>query len=362
MKILVVSNMYPSAKDPVYGTFVRNFVEQTRALNPEATVDVVTICGRRKGYAAKAVAYARFYCRLTATLLFRDYDLIYVHTITFPIIPIRVAKLFRRDLPLVFNVHGDDVLPSNSLKRALKAIARPVVRKARMIVCPSSYFAKVVRREIGRVDPDRLFVSPSGGVDTRFFVDRARPVKSEQLILGFVSRIESQKGWETFIEALSAVRARGIDCRAIIAGGGKQVEQMKQLIATKHLEEYIDYRGPVAQSDLPLLYSSVDLFVFPTRARESLGLVGLEAMAAGTPVAASDMAGPKTYVVDGVNGYLFEPGNVDALVDKILIFNRRSPDTRARLSAEARATAAQYESSLVASRLNAALLPLLSQS
>ncbi|MCH5245511.1 MAG: glycosyltransferase [Muribaculaceae bacterium] len=355
MKLLIVANMYPSVKDPVYGTFVYNFVQHLKSLNPSAQIDVVTIYGRRNGYIAKMGAYCKYYAESLKVLLRNNYDLVYVHTVTFPIIPIRLALIFKR-LPLVFNVHGDDVLPSNALKRTLKRLARPVVRKARMIVCPSSYFADVVKREFPGVTDGQLFVSPSGGVDPMFFVEHKTRSAGQPLTLGFVSRIDPGKNWEMFIEAISQIREQGIDCRGIIAGRGAQVDMMKQMITAKRLNEFIDHLGPVPQTQLPSLYSSMDLFVFPTTRRaESLGLVGLEAMAAGTPVIASNMAGPKTYITDGIDGYLFNPGDTNSLVSKILEYTRLSEENQVAMQKAARNTSSRFEASIVAAKLNDAI-------
>ncbi len=119
MNILVVSNMYPSARVPSYGTFVRNFVEDIKARNGGGAVDVCTIYGRRMSKLSKAGAYASYYLRLLWALATSRHDLIYVHAITFPSPALRLVSLFRH-LPLVLNVHGDDVLPSNGFKRRLK--------------------------------------------------------------------------------------------------------------------------------------------------------------------------------------------------------------------------------------------------
>ena len=146
MDILTVSNMYPSRKDPAYGTFVRNFYESIRSRNPEGKNHLVTIRGRRKNKASKLCTYISFYVRLTWRLLFGRYDLIYIHTITFPILPVRIALWFR-SLPLAFNVHGDDLLPKGKLKRWLKHLACKPLLDARLVVSPSSYYKKVLLEE-----------------------------------------------------------------------------------------------------------------------------------------------------------------------------------------------------------------------
>ena len=101
--------MYPSVKDPVYGTFVQTFVEQMKVLNTEGKTNIIVIKGRDGEYGRKLFKYVKFYISILFSLLFRKHDIVYVHTITYPIIPIRLALLFRK-LPLVFNVHGGDVL------------------------------------------------------------------------------------------------------------------------------------------------------------------------------------------------------------------------------------------------------------
>ncbi len=313
MNILVVANMYPSESDPVYGTFVKNFTDSVRARNLGGRTDICTICGRRSGKMAKLKAYSAYYLRLAAKLLFSRYDLVYVHTITFPTPVLRLASFFRR-LPLVFNVHGGDVLTSNRLKLMLRNMCRPLLDKACMIVVPSEYFRKVLEQEFPNLDSAKIACSPSGGISDKFYSPvKNRPMAGRQTVLGFVSRIDSGKGWELFVDLIARLRSEGVDCKGIMAGRGEQTELLRRYISASPAAQYIEYIGPKTPDELPALYASMDLFIFPSQLSESLGLVGIEAMASGTPVIAADMAGPKTYITDGVNGYLFEPGNIDSL-------------------------------------------------
>ena len=61
MKILIISNMYPSVKDPVYGTFVQTFVEQMKVLNTEGKTNIIVIKGRDGEYGRKLFKYVKFY-------------------------------------------------------------------------------------------------------------------------------------------------------------------------------------------------------------------------------------------------------------------------------------------------------------
>ena len=351
IKMLTVANMYPSESYPAYGTFVKNFVDRFDALNTGGSNKVVTIKGKRKGMVSKLLTYAAYYCRLTYELTAHRYDLVYVHTVTFPTPALRIASLFRR-LPLVFNVHGDDVLPGNRFKKALKRLSRPLVRKARMIVSPSDYFSDVVSREFPGLSPERIFVSPSGGLDKRFFVAQPEPKNSGVPVIGFVSRIDKGKGWETLLAALARLRDNGHRFKAVIAGSGAQEPQMKEMIAQLGLDSLTDCIGAVGHDRLPQVYRSFDLFIFPTqRANESLGLVGLEAMAAGVPVIAGNIGGPAGYVRNGGNGYLFPPGDADALTERIEQFLSLPPEKRLEMGREALDTARGYEAGKVARNL-----------
>lgn len=360
MRLLVISNMYPSETDKVYGTFVRNFVEDARRRNAGGVTELVAIRGKRKGAAAKAAAYAAFYAKTLYKLLFKSYDIVYVHTITFTSIPLRVASWFRR-LPLVFNVHGDDVLPETAMKKRLKRIAAPMLPRAKMIVSPSVYYRKVLREEFrALIDYTDIFVSPSGGLGPKFYYDTPKAPESQTLTLGFVSRIDHGKGWKTLLDAVALLRQRGIACRAIIAGKGAQSQQLEEAIKEKGLIDCVKYIGPQSHDSLPALYRSFDLFIFPTERRaESLGLVGIEAMAAGTPVIASRIGGPSGYVIDDVNGYLFDTGDANVLADRIEEFSALSKDDKLRLSEGAMKTAADYHTDDVQRELYDKLLSLI---
>lgn len=358
MDILTISNMYPSDSDPVYGTFVKNFIDELRNRNSNGRNDIAVIAGKRKGKISKTLAYVGFYSSILLKLLAHRYDLVYVHTITFPIIPIRIASVFCRR-KFVFNVHGDDVLPSTPLKKKLKELARPILPKAAMIVVPSPYFADVVLHEFKGVTPERIFISPSGGLNKRFYIPnkKVRDVDSK-LTLGFVSRIDRGKGWDTFLLAVKRLADDGADVNAVIAGRGAQTPDMFKMIEELGLNNSVRYLGPVTPDKLPDVYASFDIFIFPTILRESLGLVGLEAMAAHTPVIASQIAGPAGYVVNGHNGYLFEPGNADELYRCVKSYLNLNGEQRMVLSENAYNTALDYKAEDVADALYGKLVQL----
>src|SRR5690606_38947865 len=119
---------------------------------------------------------------------------------------------------------------------------------------------------------------------------------------GYISRVDRGKGWETFIHALYELSNTfpSNDFRALVVGSGSELAELKKTVSLLKLDSTVDIRPPVIQRDLPLYYNQIEAFVFPTTLEESLGLVGLESMACGTPVIGSNIGGLKSYIDDGV--------------------------------------------------------------
>ena len=159
------------------------------------------------------------------------------------------------------------------------------------------------------------------------------------------------------LKALSELKSKGLKIKAVIAGRGAQTPMMLQMLSDLQLTDCVDYLGPVAQEELPKLYASFDIFIFPSiRLNESLGLVGLEAMAAGIPVIASNMAGPAGYVRHNVNGYLFQPGNHTELAKAISLFLNATPEVQNAMRTAAAETAKKYDSKKVVEEMYDKLL------
>ena len=101
----------------------------------------------------------------------------------------------------------------------------------------------------------------------------------------------------------------------------------------------------LSQDDLPYIYNALEIFVFPTyRKSESLGLVGLEAMACETMVVASNKYGPSSYMINGDNGFEFEAENEESLYHSILTAIKIDSIKKKAILTSARKTAESYSS------------------
>ncbi|MCU6361234.1 glycosyltransferase, partial [Enterobacter quasiroggenkampii] len=142
------------------------------------------------------------------------------------------------------------------------------------------------------------------------------------------------------IQAVKQLSDEGMNIKAVMVGSGKEDEEAKQLIERLGVGHLISKISMLDQKELVSVYSTIDVFIFPSeREGESLGLVGLEAMACRTPVIGSDLAGIKTYVREGDNGYLFKPGDIDHLKECIKKYEKLALEERQKFSYGALVTA-----------------------
>lgn len=349
MKILLISNMYPSHGHPYYGIFVKNF--ENGIIGKGGTVYKAVIEGRGKNKLEKIMKYLKFFYDVVKLVFTKEYDLIYVHYIghsLLPLVPIRV--LLKK--PLIINAHGSDVFSASKLGKFIQKLVAPIIQKADLIVVPSNYFAAMVMEKF-LIRKDKIFVSPSGGIDTSLFKPLKNLKVNTTFTIGYVSRIDEGKGWDILLMAAKELKNKiSIPFTVNIIGGGSQESNLKSMITQLGLENEVKYLGPIPHHQLPTHYNHFDLFAFTTRLAESLGLVGLEAMACGVPVVGSDIGGVKGYVENKYNGELFEPGNTYELTQclkKFIIMDKKNLEF---YSTNALRTAKQYDSKTVSNNLS----------
>ncbi|MDY7016573.1 MAG: glycosyltransferase, partial [Cyanobacteriota bacterium] len=160
----------------------------------------------------------------------------------------------------------------------------------------------------------------------RFRLSKGHP---ESPLLLYVGRVSPEKEIEQIKPILEAIPGS----RLAIVGDGPHRKALEQHFAgtPTHFVGYL--RGV----ELATAFASADAFVFPSRT-ETLGLVLLEAMAAGCPVVAARSGGIPDIVTDGVNGYLFEPSDprgAIAATQKLLAARSQRETLRANARLEA---------------------------
>lgn len=322
MKILLVSNMYPSKKYPHYGVFVENTEKILRKL-PDIKLSKA-VMRKRDSKPGKIFAYLFFYLEILLKGIFGNYDVIYGHFISHISLPLRLVKKCNPRVRLVLNAHGNDVVADSPRDDKWVELSRKLVPLAEHIIVPSEYFKQVMCRDFG-VAQEKLLVYPSGGIDTQVFCPQEQKDLRQQYqmdpdkkYIGYISRIEKDKGWDTFLKTVAALSDRK-DLGFIVVGGGDEAEQFDEMAKQLGVADRIIRYPLLSQKQIAQIYSVLDVFCFPTRRKsESLGLVGLEAIACGCLTVASDAGGPASYMQDGVNGFVFDRNSEIQLKEKLL--------------------------------------------
>ena len=138
----------------------------------------------------------------------------------------------------------------------------------------------------------------------------------DRVKLIFLGRLTPDKGWDFTLSLLPKLLQK-IDKDKIaflVVGDGETKDQIVNKLA--ELETHFHLFGRVAPEAIPELLANCDLHV-TTSEKETRGLTVVEAFAAGIPVLAPNAGGVVENIEDGVNGYLYQPGNEDDFIGKL---------------------------------------------
>ena len=251
-----------------------------------------------------------------------------------------------RELPLVASYHTH--LPKylehygmGMLEPLLWELLKAAHNQAQLNLCTSTAMVDELRDR--GIQHTALW---QRGVDTELFrPDRARPELRQRLLGGqsdsnarllYVGRLSAEKQIERIRPVLDAMP----QARLALVGDGPHRQQLEKVFAGS-ATTFVGYLGG---EELAGAYASADAFLFPS-STETLGLVLLEAMAAGCPVVAARRGGIPDIVTDGLNGCLYEPDGMDDGASSFTAASQRllgNLDQRNQLRLEARKEAERW--------------------
>lgn len=133
-------------------------------------------------------------------------------------------------------------------------------------------------------------------------------------VIGALGRLHEVKGFDVLLKAAAALRDKGVDFRLKLAGDGPELHNLRSLRNQLNLNNRVEFCGWLSSPES--FMSEVDLFVVPSR-HEAFGLVVVEAMAAGVPVVASDIKGPRDILDNGKFGGLCRGEDPAALAEAV---------------------------------------------
>jgi glycosyltransferase involved in cell wall biosynthesis len=148
----------------------------------------------------------------------------------------------------------------------------------------------------------------SCGIDLDHYAVKGPTAAAGRASVLFVGRLDQEKNVDQLIRAVATVPG----VQAEIVGDGACRERLTALAGSLGVGERVRFRGFVSDQELVLAYQRAAVFCMPGTA-ELQSLATMEAMAAGLPVIAADAMALPHLVKPGVNGFLYQPGDLAQL-------------------------------------------------
>jgi phosphatidylinositol alpha-1,6-mannosyltransferase len=247
-----------------------------------------------------------------------------------------------RGIPYVVCTHGMDVALAMSQGDRKRNEARRILAGASHVVANSPHTAGLV--EALGVPKDKIIIvrpSPSGALDREVGENEVKAVREKyglggDFVLLSVGRLVSRKDFGLVIEAVAALKWRGIFVRYLVVGEGPERAALEAKAEELAVTDRVHFAGAVPAAELSSLYAASDVFVTTPKSDgadiEGFGTVYLDAGLMGKPVIASRSGGVPDAVCHGETGLLIDPGDVKGLAEVIEKF-RNDPELCKRMGA-----------------------------
>lgn len=241
-----------------------------------------------------------------------------------------VAWRVQRQLgtPFAVTLHGSDVFMAehNALFRAMAA---GTLKAASHVTSCSADLQQRLLRIGGETQRDKVLLVPNGTelppnreISEAPELDRRLRLQRDERLLVAVGRMVDKKGFSYLLDAMPAILDRHPEVRLVLGGGGDLKPVLERQAKELGITLKVDFPGTLDHNEVLALVARAELFVMPS-IRDAKGnidglpIVVLEAMAAGTPVVATDLAGMPLAVDDGVSGRLVPEKNAVALAEAV---------------------------------------------
>jgi phosphatidylinositol alpha-mannosyltransferase len=240
------------------------------------------------------------------------FDIVHVHEPFMPVLPFQFIRFNEGKTVATFHAARDT---GSRIYAYSRFIIQPWWPRIEGRIAHSRAALKL----IGKYFAGRYRIITSG-IDYGFYAAEVPPMPQfmdDKRNILFVGRQEPRKGLTHLLEAFAIVKRDMPRTRLIVVGpdGGLRGVCLRY-IQQNHLEDVV-FTDYVSTEDLPRYYRTGDVFCAPNTGHESLGLIILEAMAAGLPIVASRIQGFEDVLEDGVHGVLVPPRDSEALAEAL---------------------------------------------
>jgi glycosyltransferase involved in cell wall biosynthesis len=224
----------------------------------------------------------------------------------------RLAQDFH--CPLVTKLMGSDINDLASRPDLLSKIRWTLERSARVVAVSGALQEKVLELGI----PSERVVVQHNGVDGNLFQIRSRSeararldLPQDRKLIVYIGNLRLVKGTDVLIEAMGILAGKLPDADLLLVGGGELEESLRSRVQALGLDNRVRFCGRQGHATVPDWMCASDVFCLPSR-NEGCPNVVLEALASGRPVVASNVGGIPEILKEG-SGILVEPENPEAL-------------------------------------------------
>ena len=166
-------------------------------------------------------------------------------------------------------------------------------------------------------------------------------IPEDKVIVGMVACLKPQKSPEDFIEVAARVLAKSDRAHFVMAGDGELRPSVEERIRRHNIGQHVTLVGWQSEKEMPEVYRNLDVVVL-TSLWEGLPCVFSEAMACELPIVATNVDGAREAIVDGDNGYLHQPHDVQAIAESVLRLIT-NPELRRRMGERGKSRVMEFD-------------------
>lgn len=251
-----------------------------------------------------------------------EFDFIHAHFI-YPqgYVAIKLGQKF--NVPVVVTAHGHDIYEMPFRGSDWKKIIKQTLEQATHITTVSQRNKNIMTQKLD-ISVEKISVVPNGYDPTKFKPMAKEKVreylnlsKDKEIILN-IGNIYPIKGHKYLIEAIRKIIEFKNNILCVVIGEGSLKRKLENRVKKLALESCVIFIGAKPYNEIPLWMNAADLFVLPSL-NEGNPTVMFEALGVGLPFVGTRVGGIPEIIISEEYGLLCEPGNVDDLIEKILI-------------------------------------------
>lgn len=261
------------------------------------------------GSVARILFGPRVAARVRRWLSDGGFDIVHIHEPN--TLSLGLLATWWADVPVVATFHA--AIPRSRVLTAAHGILRSAMEKFTARIAVSEEARRTLVHHLGG---DAVLI-PNGLYVDRFAGAPRPEWQGAGGTFSFLGRLdEPRKGLPVLLQAWPVIHSARPEARLLVAGRG-DVEQIAQTIPGPH-RDGVTFLGGVSDADKVALLASSDIYIASHTGGESFGIVLAEAMAAGTPVLASDLPAFRAVLGEGRYGALVPVGDSAALAAEAL--------------------------------------------